>query len=400
MVKQSGLAPFGLQDFPTDVQPPISSNSVRNFDRETVRSDAADTRIVIHGRFPRLVQQFLAHKRAHGSSAERALYHAGWTWQQQVARLVAKRALVFMGREDFTVLRSGQRIGGAYREWDRVGTEEEASNKHLFLRDYLSYDEIMLSSLIGVSGPSFFINDGRRTNIGRRDTAGEFEPRGIIVGLVGARFEREDRMDSAKTPGLSIGTSKSPGLNFDAEVYRARIRVTADILLTEASRRAKSAGKKAHVYIVGLGLGVWAINSDQTRLYVQAFLAALDDLGDGLSHIATVEFAYIKEVSGFRSRSVVFEDSETAVDVRFTRRNPAAKLRGADADNLLVLSYAWDGNAFPGNEYWAGSLAATGDPAAACMSTISELHNPMINPGFLGRIEVLDAPPLDLSGQS
>lgn len=189
-------------------------------------------------------------------------------------------------------------------------------------------------------------------------------------------------------------------MNFDAEVYRARIRVTADILLTEASRRAKSAGKKAHVYIVGLGLGVWAINSDQTRLYVQAFLAALDDLGDGLSHIATVEFAYIKEVSGFRSRSVVFEDSETAVDVRFTRRNPAAKLRGADADNLLVLSYAWDGNAFPGNEYWAGSLAATGDPAAACMSTISELHNPMINPGFLGRIEVLDAPPLDLSGQS
>lgn len=203
MVKQSGLAPFGLQDFPTDVQPPISSNSVRNFDRETVRSDAADTRIVIHGRFPRLVQQFLAHKRAHGSSAERALYHAGWTWQQQVARLVAKRALVFMGREDFTVLRSGQRIGGAYREWDRVGTEEEASNKHLFLRDYLSYDEIMLSSLIGVSGPSFFINDGRRTNIGRRDTAGEFEPRGIIVGLVGARFEREDRMDSAYVESVS-----------------------------------------------------------------------------------------------------------------------------------------------------------------------------------------------------
>ncbi|KAI0449973.1 hypothetical protein F5B21DRAFT_492626 [Xylaria acuta] len=409
MTQQPSLAPFGLRDFPTNIKPPITSNSVTHFDRETVKKDVESTRIVVHGRFPRLVRRFLAHKRRHGSGAERALYHAGWTWQQQVARLVEKRALVFLGRDDFTVLRSGKQIGGAYREWDRVGTEEEErSNRHLFLGDYLSYDEIMLSSLIGVSSPSFFINDGRRDNMGRPDRTGEFEPRGVIVGLVGARFERDDRMDSAyvlksfrdarQHPELRdiffefFGRRKNPAVNFDADMYKARIRITADILFVEASRRARDVGKKAYVYVVGLGLGVWAVDPNQTQLYVQAFLASLADLGDGLSHIGTVEFAYIHEVLGFRSRSFALGPSKTVVDVRFSRRNPAAKLRGVDANHLLVLSYAWDGNAFPGNEYWVGLLAATGDPAAACMSTIGELHNPMINPGLLNGIEVPPPP--------
>ncbi|KAJ2988309.1 hypothetical protein NUW58_g4044 [Xylaria curta] len=407
MAHPPSLAPFGLQDFPPEINPPIVSNSVANFDCETIRSDALNTRIVVHSRFPALVQRFLTHKRLRGSSAEKALYHAGWTWQQQVARLVEKRPLVFIGGDDFTVLRSGNHIGGAYMEWDRVGTEEESVNRHLFLKDYLSYDEIMLSSLIGVSGPSYFINDGRRKNIGRLAKAGDFEPRGIIVGLVGARFEREDRMDSVyvlrsvrnprQHPELRdafhsfFGKSRDPTVKFDAEMYKARIRITADILFIEANQRAKAVGKKAYVYIVGLGLGVWARDPEQSRLYVLAFLTSLENLSDSISHVGTVEFGYIDSASRFKSGPMVFGIHQTVINVKFSRRNPTEKLGGIDENHLLIVSYAWDGNAFPGNEYWIGALAATGDPAAACMSTISELHNPMINPGFLDRIEVLDA---------
>ncbi|KAI3318734.1 hypothetical protein HD806DRAFT_511725 [Xylariaceae sp. AK1471] len=409
MALKPSMTSLGLQDFPAEMQTPIVSNSVQNFEPEMVKSDALNTRVVIHSRFPKLVQQFLEHKRLHGSSIEQKFYHSRWTWRNQIARLVDKRALVFMGGGDFTVLRSGKRIGIAYREWDRVGTEDETQNKHLFLKGYLSYDEIMLSSLLGVSGPSFFINDGRRNNIGHRATAGEFEPRGIIIGLVGARFERKDRMDSVyilkdvpnprQHPELRnifldfFGRSKNPALDFDTDMYKARIRITADIMLLEANRRAKAASKKAYVYVVGLGLGVWSRGPQQSLSYVQTFMESLEELGDSLPHIGILEFACIDEVLGWKQRSLTFGNGQNTINVRFSRRNPAEKLRGADSNHLLILSYAWDGNAFPGNEYWVGSLSASGDPAAACMSTIGELHNSMINPGFLDHIEVLDVTP-------
>lgn len=46
---------------------------------------------------------------------------------------------------------------------------------------------------------------------------------------------------------------------------------------------------------------------------------------------------------------------------------------------LLVVTYAWDGNSLPGNEFWKGFLGNSGDSAAAASSQIAELHNPHIN---------------------
>lgn len=176
---------------------------------------------------------------------------------------------------------------------------------------------------------------------------------------------------------------------FDTKMYRARMRLTAEILLLEADSRARAAGRKAYVFVPGLGLGVWAVHDEQARLYVEAFAAALRDLASAnrLSAIETLEFSWVDAPSD--ARAMIREECRRArVDVLFSKREPAARLRGDKVGQLLVLAYAWDGNAFPGNEYWKGMLTASGDPAAACMSTISELHNPVINPDFLRRIRV------------
>lgn len=400
----------------------VPTNSVRNFDRETVIQDARDTCIVVHRHYPALVQQFLKHKRLHGSPVEKALYgQHGWSWSRQVARLIEKRPLVFMGGHDFTMMRDYTQLDDT-GEWDHVGetvsSDEHAKerNKTLFLKDYLSYDEIMLGSLFGVSGPSYFINDGDRYNKAHPGKPGTYEERGVIVGLVGARFERASQMDSIFCIPRERGrrTGMDPKLEgifrdwfcevsggdvlidsaektFHAAIYKARIRISADVLLLEASERARVANKKAYVHIVGLGLGVWGIYGvPQAQYYVETFAAALKELDESARrHIGVLDFAYIKPESQTAVDQITALGMDHDIEVRFSKRNPAARLRGPDADHLLVISYAWDGNSFPGNEYWVHMLSASGDPAAACMSTISELHNPMTNPGFLGRIKVL-----------
>ncbi|RYP67092.1 hypothetical protein DL771_007417 [Monosporascus sp. 5C6A] len=409
--RASRLAMLGLQEM--TVAYPSRDNSIFRFDPEAVRQDAEETRITVHPQYPALVEAFLTHKRQHGCSIEKALYAAPWTWQRQVARLVAKRPLAFLTGSDMTRLRDGTRLSGGTetQEWDRVGTDVEGRNENPALRlaEYLSYDEMMLGSLLGVSGPSHFINDGNRYNSAVETAPGTYEPRGVVVGLVGARFERPGRMDSVHCLPPSRETAQHPQLTalfqnfftgstqprdqtvaFDAAMYKARMRVTVDVLLLEANDRALAVGRKAYVYVVGLGLGVWQVNNVQPRLYVEAVAEALGELGSngGLRSLGTLEFAWIG-VPATTQRLVTDTAARLSVPVKFSRRNPAAKLAGEEADQLLVLSYAWDSNAFPGNEYWLGSLADSGDPAAACMSTISELHNPVMNPGFLERIKVL-----------
>lgn len=385
---------------------PNRKSSIVNprFNPATVKNDAQTTAIIAHSRFPDLVQQFLVHKVKYGSTAEQLLYMS-LSRHQEISRLVSKRPLVFVGHGDRTVLRNGRDVGNAFKAWDRVGTTQEALNEHIRLEDYLSYDEMMLSALIGVSGSSYFTNDGNRNNQAVPGPSGTFEERGVIIGLVGARFEREDHMESTYMlppvarsrmhPDLRriwnefFGISPTAlGTTFNNLAYQARMRLTAEVLLFEANRRAEMAGKKAYVYIVGLGLGVWQRSPDQARLYVEVFEQVIREQGSALAEVKTLEFAWI-DVLGKQRQDMRNAAQQHGIDVLFSRRNPAAKLKGDKAGQLLVLSYAWDSNSFPGNEYWMDTLTASGDPAAACMSTIAELHNPVINPEFLNRLELL-----------
>merc|ERR1719210_874428 len=94
---------------------------------------------------------FLEHKRAQGSSVERATY-ASMTPCELFTRLLRKRPLAFWGTGDRHVLattKSGRQLKS--EQWggfEEIGSDEQ--HAPLLLQDYLSYDEMQLSALISV----------------------------------------------------------------------------------------------------------------------------------------------------------------------------------------------------------------------------------------------------------
>ena len=132
-----------------------------------ILDDALKTRIIVHQRIFGLIRDFIRVKLEFGSAIERGLYE-NMTEREFLHRLVLKRPLSFMGSADETIARDGRRVPSASRKWRLVGTQHEEAP--LLLQDYLSYDEMAISALIGVSSPTYFINSGSRTNMARIGT--------------------------------------------------------------------------------------------------------------------------------------------------------------------------------------------------------------------------------------
>eukprot|EP00906_Rhabdomonas_costata_P023186 RCo033379 len=287
-----------------------------------------------------------------------------------------------------------------------------------------------VSALFGVSVPTFFINSGGRYNSGQAAKEGDHELRGVYVGLVGARFEREQpplmehlhmvvsRYCTAQRgygeagarehpdpqlqmwanfyglpyfpsfdevhdkPGLSSDFLKTrPDIYLNVKVYKQRLRMSIEPFLYDAHMRAAHAKKKAYCHVVGLGLGVWMLTEQQGTLMVEVYHEVLQSRD--LTEISDIDFSFFPSDCvrlGGKANGEVLEVNGNKVRVHFSRRDPAERLN--DSSKLLVAMYAWDSNAFPGNEYWIGHLDGSGDPAAACCSTIAELQNPMINPNI------------------
>ncbi|KAJ3302826.1 hypothetical protein HDV03_004515 [Kappamyces sp. JEL0829] len=378
-----------------------------------LESDARSTRILVHPKVVVLAQQFLEVKREAGSSKERALY-CGMTLKAFVQRLVLKRPLMFCGRNDSTLLRDGSSLRSAHSQWILVGTEEE--QPPLVLQDYLSYDEMAISALIGVSGATRFINRGHRANVSVPGAAGSYIERGIYMGLVGARFERTECMESL----FCLASPKNPlerlhprlvsiwaefygvpafdsykaaqsqasvwfPLRGEMFIHRAalklRLSVTLELMIMETNDRAKKSQSMAYLHVVGLGLGVWRVSDLQTKWFLETFLEALHTLD--VAWIGVVDFSYFSATI-FKSGS---RHAKGPLLLHSTR-DPAAPLPDEFKDHLLVACYAWDGNSLPGNEIYANSLSGSGDPAAACCSTIFELQNPHINPHLMSNVGV------------
>merc|ERR1712217_550910 len=103
-----------------------------------------------------------------------------------------------------------------------------------------------LSALVGVSVPTHFINKGARDNCAKLGIEGSYERKGVYMGLVGARFERRDRMEwkhmvitpEQNTAANGYGAnSTDPMLQAWAALYRVPHFATFDEALAEGKPR-------------------------------------------------------------------------------------------------------------------------------------------------------------------
>ena len=281
-----------------------------------------------------------------------------------------------------------------------------------------------ISALLATCSPTAVINSGSRHNKGVEGSKDAFVDRAFIVGLVGPRLHRLNVMEAQDLrilPQQNIqGSFYGPqsedtmgklfakfydlnhfplyeevdrlfkgeqvegfkreqfvkgqhGEYFNKAVYEERVRISAELLLVEADRRAAREGKKAYVHIVGLGLGVWKLLSNQNTWYVDVFGKCLQRLE--LPNVSDIDFSWIgvNSVCGVENGQKIKN-----VLVHFSQRDPYENVDKQD-EKIIVSSWAYDGNSYPGNEYWVGSLWTSGDPAAACSTQVPELHNPLIN---------------------
>lgn len=406
---------------------PTQNNRIQNIAgsdervQQTIVNQANGVRPIIHADVLVLIDRFLDYKREDGSSIEKALY-ANMTRDQFIDRLLINRPLTFWLPYDQYLTRNDEKGRGGF---ENIGTNNE--QPPLVLQDYLSYDEMQIAALIGVSVPTFFINNGDRKNSAQPGAAGTFQQTGVYVGLVGARFEKPGRMEythlliqdgadprddrfssiwaqfyESKTHsgryGFNSGRMASimperyqrlpehPGLLFDKLAYKKRIRMVAEPFLLEANSCGEATKKKAYCHVVGLGLGVWQLDAQlQSDLMLDVYKEILESRPVDFISIGDLDFSWFTNASEAKKQELIACGEQMRITIHFSKRNPADKLTGENAGKLLVAMYAWDSNAYPGNEYWVNALTASGDPAAACCSTIPELQNPLINSNVSAR---------------
>ena len=390
------------------------------FKKQCIVQQANGVRPITSKRVFSLITDFLNHKRKVGTVSEKTLY-ASMDELSFIDRLLIKRPLMFMIDLDTYLLPYGNKGSGGF---ELIGSEKEIFP--LILSSYLSYDEMQIAALIGVSTPTYFINNGARHNNGILGVSGAFQETGIYTGLVGARFEKTGLMEwqhMIVTPEQNIsqngygieseGSSKAQLLGiwarfygeevfptFDdilkdttgryikinstmylnSEIYKKRMRLVIEPFLLDAQKRGTSQSKEVYCHAVGLGLGVWLKSQIQKKLMLDVYADIIKK--HNLSRITDIDFSWFgteyTTCGDVRNGETMYANGNEIL-IHFSKRNTADKLVGENADKLLVAMYAWDGNSYPGNEYWNGYLNASGDPAAACCSTISELQNPLIN---------------------
>lgn len=291
-----------------------------------------------------------------GNELERAIY-VDMTLTDLVQRLLEKRCVAFVGPLDDYLLLKGRKTLANFFD---VGTVDEKAP--LLLKDVLSYDEIKvnswnfnrtfinfanlfrkLSAFLSVSSHTEFLNNGRRFNAGIiEEDKSKIEIEGVIIGIIGGRFEAEDVMEwqdimitpmqNTKARGYGYKTksamkTKNPKVDyrqlwirfyeeqdllyakveninsprffkdkitryiFDNLMMKKRYAITFDTLLLESNARGKATEKQVYLHVVGIGLGAWRAVQHQDKIFLKTFKERMHALLLCLTHISVVHFS-------------------------------------------------------------------------------------------------------------
>ena len=335
-----------------------------------------------------MAEKFLAMKREGGTEQEKAVYKE-MTVDDFLVRLLEKRPRVFQGsknnyqeRGKFRNQQPGQDL------FAKIGTSEE--KPPLTISEYLTPDERLFSSLIGMSSPSYIINDGARLNYGIPGTSNAYHQRAIVQGLVGNRLEKPgeneyrymvvDKDQSTLENGYGNNNEKAnPTLKLFAEelgleylptykeiddgftkkdkkitdayvkvgdkflskkAYKERIRLTVQSSLADAARHGKNEGD-VYLHAVGLGLGYWVLSQGgrvESELLVEVYQEEIGKNPESFKNIGDIDFSWItispdkqKELQEW-GRSL-----EHPINIQFSQKNPASLKAGAYRQTLEEL---------------------------------------------------------------
>lgn len=357
-----------------------------------------------------------------------------------VKRLLTKRPIVFLNPTDENVLRENPlTLRSGKEKWNNVArTLEYAQADRPNLQEYISYDEIMLSALVNMSTPTYFVSDGSLKNAFDKPKC-PYIMQGILCGLVGARLEKNGFMEhrfvfprdknnlkfddvhhadgfwitivyNKAFPEGKIPTDDNiknkPDLYKDIYVnginvvyLKKRLALSVIPFIEEAANRGFEKKQSIIASVPPIGAGIWrGIVDTKTivNLIVTIVLEYLDNNADieKLSYLDAIflpvvnndlysEYSPQKQI-----KSVRINATDSGIEIKLNGdkvlmifnqcRFVAQILPEKFSSSLIVAGYAWDGNSYPGNEYWIDCFESF-DPQAILCSLLGQLQNPEVN---------------------